>query len=93
MPEFPGRADFWNIGYPYAGALVYLVAPIALASIAYAIRRRWRVWHTAVGEVELGPTAERWKAFLALVATGLVAHRQFVRRRDLYPGIMHFAIF
>ncbi len=35
----------------------------------------------------------RWKAFLALVAVGLVAHRQFVRKRDLYPGIMHFAIF
>ena len=33
------------------------------------------------------------EGLLALVATGLVAHRQFVRRRDLYPGIMHFAIF
>ncbi|MCH7969893.1 MAG: hypothetical protein IH960_02470, partial [Chloroflexi bacterium] len=93
MPEFPGRADFWNIGYPFAGALVYLVAPIALASIAYALRRRWRVWHVAGADADLGPTSERWKAFLALVATGLLAHRQFVRKRDLYPGIMHFAIF
>jgi Fe-S oxidoreductase/nitrate reductase gamma subunit len=93
MPEFAGRTDFWNIGYPFAGALVYLVAPIALASIAYALRRRWRLWHTAGADVNLGPTGDRWKAFLALVAVGLIAHKQFVRKRDLYPGIMHFAIF
>ncbi len=93
MYDFAGRTDFWNIGYPFAGALVYLVAPIALASIAYALRRRWRFWHTAGADADLGPTGDRWKAFLALVAVGLVAHRQFVRKRDLYPGIMHFAIF
>ena len=93
MPEFPGRADFWNIGYPFASALVYLAAPIALASIAYAMRRRWRMWHTAGADADLGPASQRWKAFLALVATGLLAHRQFVRKRDIYPGIMHFAIF
>jgi hypothetical protein len=45
MGEFAGRTDFWNIGYPFAGALVYLVAPIALASIAYELCRRWRLWH------------------------------------------------
>jgi Fe-S oxidoreductase/nitrate reductase gamma subunit len=93
MYDFAGRTDFWNIGYPFAGALVYLVAPIALASIAYALRRRWRFWHTAGADADLGPTGDRWKAFLALVAVGLIAHRQFVRKRDLYPGIMHFAIF
>jgi Fe-S oxidoreductase/nitrate reductase gamma subunit len=93
MSEFAGRTDFWNIGYPFAGALVYLVAPIALASIAYALRRRWRLWHTAGADTNLGPTGDRWKAFLALVAVGLLAHKQFVRKRDLYPGIMHFAIF
>jgi len=93
MSEFAGRTDFWNIGYPFAGALVYLVAPIALASIAYALRRRWHLWHTAGADTNLGPTGDRWKAFLALVAVGLLAHKQFVRKRDLYPGIMHFAIF
>ena len=93
MSEFAGRTDFWNIGYPLAGMLVYLVAPIALASIAYAMRRRWRIWHTAGADADLGPTSVRWKAFLSLLATGLFAHHEFVRRRDLFPGIMHFAIF
>ena len=93
MSEFPGRTEFWNIGYPFAGALVYLIAPIALASIAYALRRRWRMWHTAGANVELGPSTDRWKSFLAFVALGLFAHKQFVRKRDLYPGIMHFSIF
>ena len=93
MAEFAGRTDFWNIGYPIAGILVYLIAPIAIASIAYAIRRRWKLWHTAQAPVELGSTSERWKSFLSLIAGGLLAHRKFVRRRDTYPGVMHFAIF
>ena len=93
MPEFAGRTEFWNIGYPFTGALVYLIAPIAIASIAYALRRRWRMWHTASADVDLGPTSERWKAFLSLLTVGLFAHKQFVRKRSLYPGIMHFAIF
>jgi Fe-S oxidoreductase/nitrate reductase gamma subunit len=93
MSEFAGRTEFWNIGYPFAGALVYLIAPIAVASIAYALRRRWRLWHTAGADVDLGSTSDRWKAFFSLLGGGLFAHRQFVRRRDLYPGIMHFSIF
>ena len=58
MGDFAGRTDFWNIGYPFAGALVYLIAPIALASIAYALRRRWRLWHTAGADANLGPTGD-----------------------------------
>ena len=61
MAEFAGRTDFWNIGYPLAGALVYLIAPIALAYIAYAIRRRWKLWHTAQAPVNLGTTSNRLK--------------------------------
>ena len=93
MAEFAGRTDFWNIGYPIAGILVYLIAPMAIASIAYAIRRRWKLWHTAQAPVDLGSTSDRWKSFLSLIAGGLLAHRKFVRRRDTYPGVMHFAIF
>jgi nitrate reductase gamma subunit len=93
MSEFAGRTDFWNIGYPFAGALVYLVAPIALASIAYALRRRWRMWHVGGAEVDLGSTSDRLKAFASLLGGGLFAHRQFVGKRNLYPGIMHFSIF
>ena len=93
MAEFAGRTDFWNIGYPIAGILVYLIAPIAIASIAYAIRRRWKLWHTAQAPVDLGSTSDRWKSFLSLIAGGLLAHRKFVRKRDTYPGVMHFAIF
>jgi Fe-S oxidoreductase/nitrate reductase gamma subunit len=93
MSEFAGRTDFWNIGYPFAGALVYLVAPIALASIAYALRRRWRMWHVGGAEVEVGSTTDRLKAFASLLGGGLFAHRQFVAKRNLYPGIMHFSIF
>ena len=93
MADFAGRTDFWNIGYPLAGALVYLIAPIALAYVAYAIRRRWKLWHTAQAPVNLGTTSDRWKSFLSLLAGGLLAHRKFVRKRNLFPGVMHFAIF
>ena len=93
MSEFAGRTEFWNVGYPFAGALVYLVAPIALASIIYGLRRRWRIWHTAGADPALGDPSIRRRAFLALLGRGLFAHRQFVRKRDLYPGVMHFSIF
>ena len=93
MSELSGRTEFWNIGYPFAGALVYLIVPIALASIAYALRRRWRMWHIASAEIELGSTVDRWKAFLSFALPGVFVHKKFVRKRDLYPGIMHFSIF
>ena len=43
MPELPGRLDFWNIGYPLFGALVYTTILIAFAAIAYAIHKRSRI--------------------------------------------------
>jgi hypothetical protein len=84
MGEFAGRTDFWNIGYPFAGALVNLVAPITLASIAYALHRRWRLWHTAGADVNLGPTADRWKALLSMLVVGLVAHKQFGKNNLIF---------
>ncbi len=88
----PGRPDFWNIGYPLLGALVYFSAPIALAAILYGMYRRVRIWRTGGPYAELGPHRRRWRAFITLAALDLFAHRKFVRR-ELYPGLMHFAIF
>ena len=88
----PGRPDFWNIGYPLFGALVYLSAPVALAAILYGMYRRVRIWRTGGPYTELGPHRTRIRAFLALAAFDLLAHRKFVRH-ELYPGLMHFAIF
>ena len=87
-----GRPDFWNIGYPLLGALVYISAPIALAAIAYGLWRRVRIWRTGGPYAELGSHTTRAGEFLKLAAFDIFAHRKFVRH-ELYPGLMHFAIF
>lgn len=87
-----GRPDFWNIGYPLLGALVYISAPIALAAIGYGLWRRVRIWRTGGPYVELGSHTTRAREFLKLAAFDIFAHRKFVRH-ELYPGLMHFAIF
>ncbi len=87
-----GRIDFWNIGYPLLGALVYFVAPIALAAIAYSLYRRVRIWRTGGPYVELGSHRERIRRFIGLAAFDLLGHRKFAKR-ELFAGLMHFAIF
>jgi Fe-S oxidoreductase/nitrate reductase gamma subunit len=88
----PGRPDFWNIGYPLLGALVYFSAPIALAAITWGLYRRVRIWRTGGPYTELGPHWTRLREFLKFAAFDLFAHRKFVRH-EIYPGLMHFAIF
>ncbi len=87
-----GRTDFWNIGYPLLGAVVYLSAPIALAAIIYGLYQRVRIWRTGGPYAELGGHRARLRAFVRLAALDLFAHRKFVRH-EVYPGLMHFAIF
>ena len=87
-----GRTDFWNIGYPLLGTLVYLSAPIALAAIAYGLWKRVRIWRTGGAYAELGAQSTRLRAFIGLAAFDMFAHRKFVRH-ERYAGLMHFAIF
>ncbi|MDA1297846.1 MAG: (Fe-S)-binding protein [Chloroflexi bacterium] len=87
-----GRTDFWNIGYPLLGAVVYFVAPIALAAIVYGMYRRVRIWRTAGAYGEMGDHPARIREFLRYSAIDLFWHRKF-RSRERYAGYMHFAIF
>lgn len=88
----PGRPDFWNIGYPLLGAIVYFSAPVALAAIIYGLCRRARIWRTGGPYPELGPHRTRVRKFLTIAAFDLLAHRKFVRREH-YAGLMHVAMF
>ena len=87
-----GREDFWNIGYPWPAIIVYLAAPIIVAAIAYGLRRRSLMWRLGKPVEEFGPMGPRIREFIALGVFDLLAHRKFVKR-EIYPGIMHFAIF
>lgn len=89
----PGRIDYWNIGYPLLGALVYLTAPIVLGAIAYGLHRRWRMWRLGKPEPDLGPWSSRIRERLKFLAFDLFTHRRFARKRERFNGIMHFALF
>ena len=93
MLDLAGRTDFWNIGYPLLGAIVYLIAPISIAFIAYGLYRRVQFWRVGAEYDELGSHGERIREFLRAGAFGFGGHGKFHPRRERYASIMHFAIF
>ena len=93
MLELAGRTDFWNIGYPLLGAIVYLIAPISLAFIVYALYRRVQFWRVGSEYDELGSHSIRIREFLRSGAFGFGGHGKFHPRRERYATVMHFAIF
>ena len=93
MFEVAGRSDFWNIGYPLLGAIVYLIAPISIAFIAYGLYRRVQFWRVGAEYDELGSHSNRIREFLRGGAFGLGGHGKFHPRRERYASIMHFSIF
>ena len=93
MLEVAGRTDFWNIGYPLLGAIVYLIAPISIAFIAYGLYRRIQFWRVGSEYDELGSHRERIREFIRSGALGAGGHGKFHPRRERYASIMHFAIF
>ena len=93
MFEVAGRTDFWNIGYPLLGAIVYLIAPISIAFIAYGLYRRVQFWRVGAEYDELGSHKERILDFIRSGAFGLGGHGKFHPRRERYASTMHFAIF
>ena len=93
MFEVAGRTDFWNIGYPLLGAIVYLIAPISIAFVAYGLYQRVRFWRVGGEYDELGQHSVRVREFLRSGAFGFGGHGKFQPRRERYASIMHFAIF
>ena len=92
MPELPGRLEFWNIGYPFFGVLVYITIPIAMLAIAYGFYRRYKIWSLGRPVADLGPWKERISRSIKLACLDIFGHRRFIKR-ELYPGIMHFFLF
>ncbi len=88
----PGREDFWNIGYPMLGALVYLTVPVIVAALAWGLWRRARMWRLGGPADDMGPWGERVRGSLGLGILDILAHRKFIRH-ELYAGLMHFALF
>ena len=93
MFELPGRPDFWNIGYPLFGILVYLSAPICIAFISYGIIRRIKLWKIGTKTLEEKEYLKRIVRFTKEISIGLLTHKKFSRKRHMYPAIMHLSIF
>ncbi|MEE8442444.1 MAG: (Fe-S)-binding protein, partial [Dehalococcoidia bacterium] len=88
----PGREDFWNIGYPLLGILSYTVLIVALVSIGYGFRQRYRIWRLGKPMPDLGPWGPRFGRVLKLATLDILGHRRFIKG-ELYPGLMHFFLF
>ena len=92
MPELPGRAEFWNIGYPMLGMLTYLIILVAAGSLTWGISRRYRIWRLGRSMPDLGPWIPRIKRSLKLAGLDVFGHRRFLKG-ELYAGLMHFFLF
>lgn len=93
MEELAGRQDFWNIGYPLLGALVYLVAPVAFALIAYGLYRRSRIWKLGEPYEEFGSHGARLKALATNRGLWAGGHGKWHPGSELYGSLMHLALF
>ena len=93
MPELPVRSELWNIGYPLLGALVYLTGVIGFVALLWALRRRYLYWRLGRPTPDLGPWRRRLRNSLRTGFTDLFGHRRFLRRGEVYPGLMHFFLF
>ena len=92
MPELPGRPEYWNIGYPLLGTLVYLTMGVLTVAIAYGFWARVRVWRLGKPMPDLGPWVPRFGRSLRLAGMDIFGHRRFMRREH-YAGAMHFFLF
>ncbi len=102
----PQREIFWNIPY---GEIIYVLGAIAVATLVYAIYRRYKYWRLGGPDNRFGDFGKRtWAFIIATVIDGII-HRKFFgvfngwgRRRpslndlqpkEFYPGLIHFLIF
>ena len=92
MPEMPGRVDFWTIGYPIWGVVVYTLLIIAPVAAAAAFYPRYRIWRLGKPMPDLGPWMPRIQGVGRLFIKDILGHRRFIKR-ELYPGLMHFFLF
>jgi Fe-S oxidoreductase/nitrate reductase gamma subunit len=92
----PTRVVFWNIGWHW---LFYLLAALATAALIWSIYRhilRWKVGRPA-------GRANAWGKRIAdhvnTIIFEYILHRKFLgaerpfRKKEIYPGIMHFLMF
>ena len=91
LPELPGREEYWNIGYPLLGILVYITIPVFLLAILYGYYKRYQVWRLGQPMPDLGSWDSRILRSIMLFGLDIFGHRRFIKK-ELYPGIMHFCI-
>ena len=84
----PSREIFFNIGWPGVVALYGLMI-VPLAVLAYGLARRVRRWKAGQPEHRFDRIGYRMWTLLCMS----LLHGRIVRRRNLYGGLMHLALF
>jgi Fe-S oxidoreductase/nitrate reductase gamma subunit len=75
VPQIPEREIFWNISF---SLVLYILATIVVAIMAYSFYRRFKMWHIGKPDSRLsGSFAHRWKSFLSTAIVDGLIHRKF----------------
>ncbi len=93
------REIFWNIDYWW---IIYILAALAVAVVAYAIYKRVRLWRLGKPENRLDNLGQRIKSFLKIGIIDGLAHRRFLAiggptiksfvPKEPLAGVMHLLI-
>jgi Fe-S oxidoreductase/nitrate reductase gamma subunit len=71
--------------------VIYILAAIAVAFLAFSIYRRYKLWHLGKPDDCSKNIGKRIGVFIRTMVVDVLAHRRFLR--DPYPGMMHLIIF
>ncbi len=92
----PTRLIFWNVDFHWP---MYVLAAIAVAILVYGIVIHIRRWKVGTPANRANNWSKRIRGFFNYAFYDLIFHRKFfgiekpVRKREFFPGLMHFFIF
>ena len=91
LPPLPGREEYWNIGYPLLGTLVYITIGIAAVALVYGFYQRYKILSLGKSTPDLGG----WDARIArgLKLASVMRPRHCRSTRFKVEGPKNFTIY
>ena len=91
MGPVPHREIFFGGSVHEYGWIIYILASLAVAALAYSFYRRSRLWKLGSRDGTFSDLRQKTKSFIATALIDGFLHRKILR--DVYPGTIHALIF
>lgn len=91
MAPVAHREIFFGGSVHEYGWIIYILASLAVAALAYSFYRRSRLWNLGSRDGIFSDLRQKTKSFIAAALIDGFLHRKLLR--DVYPGAIHALIF